>query len=274
MSMLFVVDPLDGINDKLARADAHFDAVQQAIQKIVDSEPDLIPGEFDAQLHHYIFRAQREGQRPAFLGPVIGDCVHNLKAALDYIAWALAPEAAKSSKGATSIEFPIFTDSTAYSTGAPKKIGSLDPGAQTVIEKLQPFYGPNSDPFDPRWRDPKREPLAYLYELDKWDKHRSLNFTEDIISTTLVGFDQFGPEVHTPRDPFVFPARLERGAILAAADVPNGSPEVKVYLRAAYDVAFDQWGPARLEPVVKTLDNIRKEVRFRVLPALTRFLPA
>jgi len=241
-AVLFVVDPLDGIKDKLARADAHFDAVKKAVQKIVDSESDLIPGEFDAQLHHYIFRAQRDGQRPAWLSPAIGDCVHNLRAALDYIVWALAPEAAKSSKGASGIEFPIFTDPTKYGTGAPKKIGSLDPGAQTVIEQLQPFYGPNSNPFDPRWRDPKREPLAYLYELAKWDKHRSLNFTEDVISATLVGFDQFGPDVHTPRDPVVFPARLERGAILAAAEVPNGSADVKVYLRAAYNIAFDRFG--------------------------------
>ena len=61
-----------------------------------------------------------------------------------------------------------------------------------MFERLQPFYGPNSDPFHPRWRDPDSEPLALLYELDRWDKHRALDLTEENIAVTIVGAEQLG----------------------------------------------------------------------------------
>lgn len=263
---------LDGFDAKLARADAHFDAVKRALEKVTDSDPDLIPGEFDTYAHMYVFRAQRDSLSPQAVGPIIGDCVHNLRAALDYLVWELTPESVRQSKAATRIEFPIFTNPLDYKAGATKKIGSIDPLAQAVIKQLQPFAGPNSNRFDPNWRDPEREPLAFLYELDKWDKHRSLNLTEDNISATLVGFEQLG--VIVPPTPAKFPGRYKRGAILAAAQMPLGRPDVDVYLSAAYDIAFERGGPAGGEPVIQTLNHIRQEVRNRVFPALYRFFPA
>jgi hypothetical protein len=58
----------------------------------------------------------------------------------------------------------------------------------------------------------------------------------------LSGFEQLGILVsqHTA----VPPGRFERGSVLARAEVPLGRPEVHVYLRATYDVAFDRDGPA------------------------------
>ena len=262
---------LEGFDAKLARADTHFNAVKLALEEVTKSDPDLIPGEFDAQASGYLFRAQRDSRDATWLSSVIGDCVHNLRAALDYLVWELAPESARSSKGATSIEFPIFTDPLKYRDGAPKRIGSLDPNAQAVIERLQPFAGPNSDPFDPRWRDPETEPLAFLYALDNWDKHRSLNATESVISGTLTGFEQLG--IRTAATPAIIPGRFKRGAILALAQMPFAGPDVNVYLRAAYDIAFQREGPAGGEPVIQTLDHIRQEVRGRVLPALAPFFP-
>jgi hypothetical protein len=265
--------PLDGVYAKVARADAHFDAIKEAVDEFVGPEPDLLPGEFDRKAHQYVFRAQRDSRSPTWLSPLIGDCVHNLRAALDYLIWELAPASARAdSKQAGRLEFPIFTDPDLYRRWAPQKIGSLPPGAQTTIEILQPFYGPNSKPFDPAWRDPLEEPLTFLYELDKWDKHRALNLTEDRTASRLIGFEQLGIQV--PPTPAILPGRFERDAILAVAHVPLGRPDVDVYLSTAYDVAFDRDGPAAGEPVVQTLDNIRKDVRKRVIPAIERYFPA
>jgi hypothetical protein len=263
---------LDGFNAKLARATRHFDAVERALKKVTNSDPDLIPGEFDGQAHLYVFRAQRDSLSSTAVSPIVGDCVHNLRAALDYLVWELTPEAVRRSKDAARIEFPIFTKPLDYKAGAMKKIGSIDPAAQAVIMQLQPFAGPNSEPWNPNWRDPETEPLALLYQLDKWDKHRSLNLTEDNIAATLVGFDQLG--IMVPPTPAKLPGRYKRGAILAAAEAPLGRPEVAVYVRAAYDISFERGGPAGGEPVIQTLNHIRQEVRNRVFPALYQFFPS
>jgi hypothetical protein len=272
MTMPPVPPSLDGFDAKVARAETHLDAIKRALKDIAHADPDLIPGEFVRQGHTYIFRAQRDSLDPTALSPLIGDCVHNLRAALDYLVWELVPESARTGKGATAIEFPIFTDPTRYAAEAPKKIGSLPPKAQAVIETLQPFAGPNRKPWYPDWQDPALEPLAFLYELDKWDKHRSLNLTEDVLSVALVGFEQLGLTV-PPDDLHILSGRFKRGAIIAGADMPNGSTEVDVYLRATYNVSFDGGGPAGGEPLIQTLDNIRQVVRRRVRPSLSRFFP-
>jgi hypothetical protein len=266
---LHITDELDGVNAKLTRADAHLDAVKSALKDLTDSEPDLIPGEFDRRARVYVFRAQRDSLSPTVLSSVIGDCVHNFRTALDYIVWELVAIAGHS--GSTATEFPVFTDPKRYATDAPRKIRGVPSGAEAIFEKLQPFYGPNSNPFDAAWREPAEEPLALLYELDRWDKHRSLNLTEDNISATLVGFEQLG--VIVPPTPAKLPGRFKRGAILAAAEMSLDRPDVNVYLRAAYDIAFDRGGPAAGEPVIQTLTHIRQEVRERVIPAFRPFFP-
>jgi hypothetical protein len=262
--------PLDGIEAKLTRAEAHFNAIKKAVERITKRDPDLIPGEFDRHEHRYIFRAPRDSTEGDWLSPVIGDCVHNFRAALDYIAWELSSPTYRASH-AKWIEFPIFTDPRAFEL-ATKKIGGLEPKAQTVIKCLQPFSGPDCRPrFD--LAHPMDTPLWQLYELDNWDKHRALNLTEHLASLYLLGFEQLG--VTVPPDPIKIGGPFKRGAPLVYTEMPFGNPEVHVDLKVAYDITFDLDGPesVRAEPVVKALDNIRREIRRRVLPSLIRFFP-
>ena len=197
--------------------------------------------------------------------------MHNLRAALDYLIWELV--GGEGGGGTTRTEFPIFADPNLYGQFAPQKIRGVPPKAETVIEQLQPFYGPNSQAFHPDWHDPRSEPLWLLYDLDKWDKHRALNLTEDVLSMQLMGFDALGIFVNPT--PSRLPGRFKRGAIVGTASMGSRrpQPEVRVYLSAVFEVAFDSDGPAGGEPVVKTLQDIRRVVRSRVVPALARFFP-
>lgn len=86
--------------------------------------PDLIQGEFDPREHCYVFCAQRDSLTGTALSTAVGDCVHNFRAALDYLVWELAPADVRSGKGASGLEFPIFTDAVAYDRQAPRKIGT------------------------------------------------------------------------------------------------------------------------------------------------------
>jgi len=267
-AMVVMTDRLSGVQAKLSRADIHFDAIELAIREFVGSEPDLIPGEFDPHEHVYVFRAQRDSRSPTWVSPLMGDCVHNLRAALDYLMWELVK--AGSGSGTSATEFPIFTDAERYRREAPKKTRGVPEGAERVLRALQPFAGASGGPFDPEWRDPEREPLALLQELERWDKHRSLNVTEDQVSAELVGFEQLG--IMTSPHPALLPGRFTRGTVLARAAVPLARPDIEVYLRATYGVAFDRAGPGDGLAVVDTLRAIRQEVSGRVLPALSQFL--
>ena len=83
--------------------------------------------------------------------------------------------------------------------------------------------------------------------------------------------DRLGMSI--PSASIKLPGRFERNAVIATVHTNRYHPQVDVYLRATYNVAFDEKGPAGGEPVVQTLDNIRKVVGRRVIPAFARFFP-
>jgi hypothetical protein len=258
--------PLDGMLVKLARADEHLDTIQKDIQRLIHTNVDLIPSEFDPNTGQYVFRAQRDNLSADWLSPVVGDFVHNAKAALDYLVWELTGAA-----GTTRTEFPIFTDPDRYRTDAPRKIKGIPPEAVTVIKKLQPFYGPNSQPGHPEWNDPELEPLALLYALNTHDKHRALNLTEHVLSVRIVGLE--GLHIVTPPVAATLVGNFKAGAVIARMTNFSIPANVNVYLRATSDIAFDRDGPAAGEPVIEVLQNVRQAVRGRVVPALRRFFP-
>lgn len=267
--------PLDGIEAKLARADTHFEAVHAAVKAITETEPDMLPGEFDPDASEYLFRAQRDSREADWLSPVIGDCVHNLRAALDYLVWAMTSPAIRNSKHANKVEFPIFWDGTTYDKQAGPKIRGVPDKASTVIKCLQPFNGPQCRP-NFSLAHPKDKPLWHLFELDNWDKHRALNLTEHLGRHTLVLPPEWGG-IHSSGASVGVGGGFKRGTVVGRLRIePNLDSNVNVYLHTTYDVAFDKGGPESVAatPVLQVLDDIRSEIRSRVLPSLRGFVPA
>lgn len=262
-------DALDGIEAKLARADLHFKTIEDEIRPITDADADRLPGEYNDETGTYFFRAIRDSRSEDWLSPVIGDFAHNLRSALDYIVWALTTDAVRASPKANKIEFPIFIDPINYKSARPDKLCGVGKEAASVIDLLQPFNGPNGRR---NLVDAATQPLWHLFQLDKWDKHRALNLTEHR-GRSWVEFE-YGKVVH--RQPYEGGFHwFKRGAVFAEVQTIDMPRDVKVYLGATYDVSFDRDGPTSVaaEPVLKTLDDIRSEVRKRVLPSLTKFLP-
>ncbi|HYN69641.1 MAG TPA: hypothetical protein VEX41_05470, partial [Candidatus Eisenbacteria bacterium] len=162
-----------------------------------------------------------------------------------------------------------------YRTRAPQKIGGVPPASEAIFEKLQPFAGANSEPGNPNWGDPEGEPLALLRDLSIWDKHRALNLTTHVMEAELIGLEKLG--IYGGPVPSILTGYFKRGAVIARLNLGNDSrpPEayVDVYLRTAFDIAFEDTGPAGGENLIQTLNHIRQEVRERVLPAFARFFP-
>lgn len=94
-----------------------------------------------------------------------GDAIHNLRACLDNVAWALANTSGPP-KQPRDVQFPIVEkggvwDSQKY------HIEELPKGARSAIESVQPFNR-DSDASD----SARRDPLLLLADLSNTDKHR------------------------------------------------------------------------------------------------------
>ncbi|HEX6687489.1 MAG TPA: hypothetical protein VF085_02360 [Solirubrobacterales bacterium] len=128
-------------------------------------DPDF-PTESDWVAFGVVARHVRPLPKAVYL--IAGDAVHNIRTALDYLAWQLVLKGGQTPGKRT--EFPILWDKPKDrdSDGVPILMNPHPTGlaARLLDAKwLQPYHA----------REPKGHPLFVLYDLDRIDKHRHLN---------------------------------------------------------------------------------------------------
>jgi hypothetical protein len=89
-----------------------------------------------------------------------GDIVHNLRSALDHLAYQLVV-VGSGKEPSRRVEFPIAKDVVTYEAEKARKVEGMRPVAIKAIDSVKPYKGGN----DPLWR---------IHELDNIDKHRTL----------------------------------------------------------------------------------------------------
>jgi len=89
-----------------------------------------------------------------------GDIVHNLRSALDHLAYQLVV-VGSGKEPSRRVEFPIAKDATTYEAEKARKVEGMRPLAIEAIDNLKPYKSGN----DRLWR---------IHELDNIDKHRTL----------------------------------------------------------------------------------------------------
>lgn len=98
---------------------------------------------------------------------ICGDCIHNLRSALDHLVYAIAVKESGSAPPPSKrvLQFPITDNPHAFSDQE-WRIKSLSPAVRARIEAVQPYSRPH------RLLPPL---LALIRDFDDRDKHRSLN---------------------------------------------------------------------------------------------------
>jgi len=157
--------PLDGARLKIVRAQEHIDALKAEVRMYLNERPYNVLTEHDSNL--WTFRPVVSVEPPTRLSAIIGDCLTNAMAALDYTIWQLALKYFDDpplifDEDRFWVSFPLYRDRTL--PGYLNKINRLTnrkipAGAITEIHATQPDnigYGP----------------LWWLYELVGADKHR------------------------------------------------------------------------------------------------------
>ena len=104
---------------------------------------------------------------PPSFAALLGDCIQNLRASLEYSAWAAASEDARQTKP-TQIAFPLCDDVADYRNWAKKRAGWFNDDVFNVIAWAQPY----------QTGEDMLHPLRVLRVLSNTDKHRLLNVVE------------------------------------------------------------------------------------------------
>ncbi len=149
----------------------HRQALDAEIKTWSEARPYAVITEEDLETRHKLYRVH-ETVPPDLLGwgIILGDAVHNLRAALDHVAWQLA---ASLTRPPDHTEFPIFHDSELFHATDKKghpthgsglgKIIGLRTDSKALVERAQPYH---------RGHEAHLHPLWVLSRLDNVDKHR------------------------------------------------------------------------------------------------------
>lgn len=268
---------------KVWRAREHLNAFEVEARQWIETEPYTIVDEPDPEppleslpdgFQARRFRLVRIKPAPLRLSILIGDCLFNLRSALDHLALALARAhtpgitANRISKSA----FPIFADSARYAQKREEMIGCLAPAAQDAIEKLQPYRAGDDPWIHPLWR---------IHNLNNIDKHRSLTvfaampiegaewrILHQRSENTVGAFLYF-----QPCDLNIDLRKTEIDAVYVRwAGCPiRLDDQMSMDPTAPTEVAFGD-GPLAGEPVVPCLQSLNDFVGNYVVAPLARFL--
>lgn len=105
---------------------------------------------------------------PLSFAALLGDVIQNLRAALDYAAWAGATQEARA-KHSSSVSFPVLQKESDFQRWRDRRGDWFDSEVVRVIEASQPYHAPTH----------QLHPLRVLQVLSNHDKHRLLNVVED-----------------------------------------------------------------------------------------------
>jgi len=260
---------------KLKRAVQHLEYLEAEIKRWLGGHPYFLVSMFDPKRGEHGVWLTPEGEPPAEFGILIGDCLHNLRSALDSLAYDLAEtyqEGPLSQDTAERSEFPIFIEPKKFKDWRKRKIGAIDPLAQTEIERLQPYHGRQSyrsfTSLLARAHPEAYHPLWLLQQLSNIDKHRERHLALFGPHTVEYRRQNANVTLSEPRDATSI---RDRTKVFSYQPV-DPKAEVDVEFRFALSVAFEEGPPAFGEPVDRVLWRLHTFITHEVLPRLVPYL--
>lgn len=168
---------LAGVVAKFNRAKQQFDVLRHEIGSFSDQDPEphFSRGYFDTNTWEWIERFQIREPPPLRWGVMLGECVHNLRSALDHLVCQLTLLDGGTMDDYAQTQFPIASKCEAqFERMADARIPGLSKWHRAMVKRAQPYRAG-----DLAWK----HPLAILAELSNADKHRLINPTYSIIKS-------------------------------------------------------------------------------------------
>lgn len=147
---------------KLDRARHHINDLNRRLLEFSGTNQHELSVEFDPKRGYDVIHVSSINAVPADVAPIVGDAIHNLKAALDYQICAI--EYARHRAINERTQFPVRNSReeliAAIDGGIAKRIPQEV--CRCIIDRIQPYRGGNG------------LPIWHLHKLDVLDKHRLL----------------------------------------------------------------------------------------------------
>lgn len=191
---------------------------------------------------------------PVRVALIIGDCLQNLRTALDYLVWELVL-AAQNVPGKKNA-FPVCLNAKSFKEAVRNgRIDGVPEDAKRLVETLQPYLDS---------RGTEGNVLVVLDELTNINKHRR------VLLTILNPFFTRDPIVGTVRDGEVVRLPYVREAQTQATLKRGIGGQVEIDAYATVNVSFDE-GAISGHEVVYVLERIATEIENGVMPLFDRF---
>lgn len=243
------------IRIKIERAKEHIRQIETEVRSFLMTNPYIVRTKRDPQTRKLIYYLVSVRDTPARMSAIAGDVLHNLRSALDHLAYHLVLVGGGTPSKQTY--FPISDDAATYKTEQPGKVKGIRPDAIKAIDAIKPYGGGN-------------DTLWCLHRLDNVDKHRLL-----ITIGSAYRSVNIGPHMHRMMmrtwndagfadadkipmlDVFLNPA--DRMFPLKAGDelfIDAPDAEVNEQMQFRFEVAFGEPQVVEGEPLIETLHQM------------------
>lgn len=254
---------------KLKRAEKHLTELKDYTASFSDTRPydTELRVEREPERTHYIVRAYLRDPPDYTPSIIIGDCIHDIRSALDHIVAELTEPVELRERSS----FPIYEKNIrqpgfkAQREAFRTATEGLPDHALAFVEQVQPYH---------RGEDAPLDPLAILHRLSNADKHRELIVTSRALLEPATGLtsDESVSVLVQHRIGLAF----ENGAEIAHFSVAGeADPELRVHSHGAMSIAI-KWGPDHGVDLVlpDALESIIKYVSGVVVLTLDTFVPS
>ena len=250
-------DRLNLIAVKVDRAQEHLASLSAEVRLYLDSKPYAVSAKRHPESGRLIYFVAGVRPTPPKLSALLGDTIHNLRSALDHLAYQIVWVGIGKSPS-SHVYFPIADDRAKYLEQRRRQLKGATPAAISTIDSLSPYKGGNDE-------------LWQLHKLNNVDKHRVLITAGSAFRSVNIGA-HMSREMHKhlasspmgekfaempPLDLFIRPADrmfpLKPGDELFI-DGPDAEPNDKLEFR--FEVAFGEQAVAFGVPIVETLTSL------------------
>lgn len=257
---------LAGVKLKIQRAYSHLSKLEQSIEKALDSSGERFSSEFDPQTKQQVYRAHDLPEIDPEWSLIVGDLLHNMRSALDHLAWQLVIL----DKGIPGDQTHFPVRETPFSKNGKLTTTQLqppvkDPRILAALEACQPYRGVDGEP-----AQLDRNQLWWLHRLNIIDKHRLLLVVVCVLDSNQMWWGG-NPNEPVPKLK-ISTAPLKEGSPVAWFDWGNAEPPPHFNPHLSLTISLNEpeiLGSVRVfpMPLVTMLDAIIKWTEWEVVMA-------
>jgi hypothetical protein len=251
---------IESTDAKMARAKEHLDALYAEASVFFETTKRhfiLKSSEREAWIVHYI----EDSIPPIRLSVLLGECVFNLRSALDNLVCGLI-RTKDSHAPCKGTQFPINSTKDQWEKNWQKHLKGVEPAAQKMVRDLQPCFRMSAVP--------ENDPLSILNVLCNSDKHRAVTLTLAYSHDLTVKVHANDGKIHVwkateplyAEDVHTIPLNLDPATIQPSAPVETSGTDVLI---------IREIGPWGQRPVWAVLTDLYEYVRDCVVIQLKPF---